>query len=188
LKISHPWLTFKCGEGHFISKSESVLGVFFLVFCDLLYHHNLYDSFASIGTPGCIGRGLHFSCTRHPDLFIGLYHTYPHSTFHKSGINIISIFFQHSFIATTITSVLSFQHIIFFKEIPSVFNSSRAVLRFSLVLNLSSHFVHYFCYILRRSMSFGRIIQTSIGKRLCGVPVRTSRKGGVCVKGSLFIS
>ena len=86
--------------------------------CDLLYHH--------ISTTPSPPSQLHTRDSRsRPPFFLykagSVYRTVPHisiSTLHKSGINIISIS-QHSSI-TTITSVLSPQHVIL-KKFPRVF-------------------------------------------------------------------
>ena len=88
--------------------------------------------------------GPPFFCTRQ-DLFSGQYHT-SISSFHKSGINIISIF-QHSPITTTIISVLAPQHVIL-KKIPGVHFLPN-------VLSLISHCSHACClqtFAIRRSM------------------------------------
>ena len=145
LKIAHPWLTFKYGDGHSYQNWKRSWSLFS---CSVIYFvitpvrlFRLHPNY--IGTRGCIGRGLHFSCTRQ-DLFFGQYHTISIFSFHKSGINIISIF-QHSSITTTIISVLAPQHVIFY-EFPSVHFLPPTLTCCSSFLAVLTHIVFNFCY------------------------------------------
>ena len=159
----------------FISKSEAILESFLcsvISFVTSLRLLRFYHDY--IGTPGCICRGLKFSSScKRQDLYIRQYHT-SIPTFHKSGIHIISIF-QHSSIATTITSILTPQHVIFFKICKRTFPCV------PFFISLFSRMLSSTFAILRWEYVFCRIIHhlqaTSFGECFEIILFRTLRKG-----------
>ena len=109
LKIAHPWLTFKYGEGH---SYQNMTPSWSLFSCSVIYFVitslrplRLYHNY--IGTRGMYRSGLHFFFYKTGSVFRTVSQI-SISSFHKSGINIISIFH----LSLPPLSVLAPQHVI----------------------------------------------------------------------------
>ena len=175
MKIAHPWLTFKYGEGHSYQNRKRSWSLFL---CSVIYFvitslQLLRLSHSQLHRDSRMYRsGLHFF------LYTGsVFRTVPHisiSSFHKSGINIISIFHP----SLPPLSVLALQHVIFLKIPKRAFPAPQllcAVLHFLLFSRTL-----YSTFAIRRSICLAE----SSTIYIFGEPLLTS---GLHAKGSSFI-